>query len=111
MGTDHHKGNFSPAADEEANLPVDLPGEGCQLPRQIMGDYTLRRHPPPVELFNPFDLRRCEAGQVSVNFIHYLNLCGLTFLSMVSRNFDQEFVRKAVASFFGFFAPHSGHSN
>jgi hypothetical protein len=76
-----------------------------------MGDNTLRRHPPPVELFNPFDLRRCEAGQVSVNFIHYLNLCGLTFLSMVSRNFDQELVRKTVASFFGFFAPHSGHSN
>ena len=69
MGTDDHIGNFPPAANEDTDLPVDLPREFRQLPGQLMGEDVLRRDFPTVELSDPLDLFRLETGQVAMNFI------------------------------------------
>ena len=59
--------DFTPAGDQKADLTIDLAGEFRERPGQFVGDDPLRREAPPVELSDPFDLRRSEAGQVAVN--------------------------------------------
>jgi hypothetical protein len=66
MGAHDNIGDLPPAGDEDADLAVDLPGELRQRPGQFVGDDPLRRDTPPVELPDPLDLRRPEAGQVAV---------------------------------------------
>ena len=60
-------GDFTPAGDQKADLTIDLAGEFRERPGQFVGDDPLRRDAPPVELSDPFDFRRSEAGQVAVN--------------------------------------------
>jgi hypothetical protein len=60
-------GDFTPTGDQQTDLTIDLTGEFRKRPGQFMGDDPLRRDAPPVELTDPFDLRRSEAGQVAVN--------------------------------------------
>jgi len=62
-------GDLPPAGDEEAELAVDLAGELRQVAGQFVGDDTLRRDAPPVDLPDPLDLGRSEAGQVAVNLL------------------------------------------
>ena len=62
--------DFTPAGDQEADLTIDLAGEFRERPGQFMGDDPLRREAPPIELSDPFDLRRSEAGQVAVNLFY-----------------------------------------
>jgi len=59
--------DFPPAGHKKTDLTVDLTGEFRQRPGQFMGEDLLRRDAPPVELPDPFDLRRSESGQVAVN--------------------------------------------
>jgi hypothetical protein len=66
MGADDDIGDLPPAGDEEAELAVDLAGELRELAGQFVGDDPLRRDPPPIELTDPLDLGRREAGQVAV---------------------------------------------
>ncbi len=66
MGAHDNIGDLPPAGDEEADLAVDLPGKLRQRPGQFVGDDSLRRAAPPVELPDPLDFRRSEAGQVAV---------------------------------------------
>jgi hypothetical protein len=66
MGTHDDIGDLPPAGDEEADLAVDLPGYLRQRPGQLVGDNPLRRDAPPVELPDPLDLGRPEAGEVAV---------------------------------------------
>jgi len=65
--TDDHIGDLAPAGDQNADLAIDLPGEFRELAGQVVGDDPLRRDAPPVQLSDPFDLIRSEAGQVAVN--------------------------------------------
>jgi hypothetical protein len=67
MGSHDHIGEFAPAGDQNADLPVDLPGELREPASEIVCDDPLRRDAPPVELPDPLDLIRPEAGQVAVN--------------------------------------------
>jgi hypothetical protein len=64
---DDHIGDLAPAGDQDADLAVDLAGEFRELAGQFVGDDPVRRDAPPVELSDPFDLIRPEAGQVAVN--------------------------------------------
>jgi hypothetical protein len=64
--SDDHIGHLTAAGDQDADLAVDLPGELRELAGQVVGDDPLRRDAPPVELPDPLDLRRREAGQVAV---------------------------------------------
>jgi hypothetical protein len=59
--------DFTTAGDQKADLTIDLAGEFRERPGQFVGDDPFRREAPPVELSDPFDLRRSEAGQVAVN--------------------------------------------
>jgi len=60
-------GDLPPACDKKTDLTIDLAGEFRERPGQFVGDDPLRGEAPPVELSDPFDLCRSEAGQVAVN--------------------------------------------
>jgi hypothetical protein len=66
MGAHDNIGDLPPAGDEQADLAVDLPGELRQRPGQFVGDDPLGRETPTVELPDPLDLGRSEAGEVAV---------------------------------------------
>ena len=66
MGAHDNIGHLPPAGDEKADLAVDLPGKFRQRPGHFVGDDPLRRDAPPVELPDPPDFRRSEAGEVAV---------------------------------------------
>ncbi len=63
-------GHLSPAADEDADLPVDFAGEFRELPGQFMGQDAVRRYPAAVELFDSPDLFRAEARYVAVDLAY-----------------------------------------
>ena len=60
-------GNLAFSRYEKAKLPVYLPGQFCQLPRQFVGDDALRRHPASIKLSDPFLLIRPQTGKIAVN--------------------------------------------
>jgi hypothetical protein len=64
---DDHIGELAPAGDQNADLAVDLPGEFREPASEVVGDDPVRRDAPPVELSDPLDLIRPEAGQVAVD--------------------------------------------
>jgi len=64
--SDDDIGRLAAAGDQDADLTVDLPGELRELAGQVVGDDPLRRDAPPVELPDPLDFDRREAGQVAV---------------------------------------------
>jgi len=64
--SDDDIGDFTAAGDQNTDLAVDLQGEFRELAGQVVGDDPLRRDAPPVELPDPLDLSRREAGQVAV---------------------------------------------
>jgi hypothetical protein len=64
--SDDDVGHLAAAGDQNADLAVDLPGELRELAGQIVGDDPFGRDAPPVELADPFDFGRREAGQVAV---------------------------------------------
>jgi hypothetical protein len=68
MRTHDDVGDLAPAADEDADLPVDFPGKFRKLPGQFMAQDKLRRNPAPIELLDPSDLFRAEARGVAVDF-------------------------------------------
>jgi len=70
MGAHDDIGDLPPAGDEEADLAVDLTGKLGQRSGQFMGDDFLRRDAPSVELPDPPDFRRSEAGQVAVYLLY-----------------------------------------
>jgi len=74
VGAHDHIGDLAPAGDQNADLAVDLAGELRELTGQVMGDDPLRRDAPPVELSDPFDLIRSEAGQIAVNLFDVCSL-------------------------------------
>jgi len=63
-----HIGDLAPAGDQDADLAVDLPGELRELAGQLVGDDPLLRDAPLIELSDPLELIRPEAGQIAVNF-------------------------------------------
>jgi hypothetical protein len=63
---DDNISHLAAAGDQDADLAVDLPGELGEPASQVVRDDPLRRDAPPVELPDPFDLGRREAGQVAV---------------------------------------------
>jgi len=67
---DDNVGHFTPPAEQHPELPVELPGEFRKLPGHFLCNNLVRRHPPPVELFQPLDLGRLQAGEISVNFLN-----------------------------------------
>jgi hypothetical protein len=67
VGAHDHEGDLPLAGDQNADLAVDLPGELRDLAGQVVRDDSLRRDAPPVELPDPFDFGRREAGQIAVN--------------------------------------------
>lgn len=64
--SDDDVGDLAAAGDQDADLAVDLAGELRDPASQLVGDDPLRRDAPPVELTDPLDLGRREAGQVAV---------------------------------------------
>ncbi|MCG2741724.1 MAG: hypothetical protein L6300_16025 [Syntrophaceae bacterium] len=70
MRADDDIGHLAAAGDQNADLAVDLPGEFRELAGQVVGDDPFRRDAPPVELPDPLDLGRREAGQVAVNLLY-----------------------------------------
>jgi len=104
VGADHHIFDVSPAADQDAELTIGLPGNLGELARQIVGDDPLRRNPAAVDLLNTPDLLGAESVQIAEDFLDrtldvYLNFSGLILRSMRSRNVDQALVRNGVTSF------------
>ncbi|MFZ4437170.1 MAG: hypothetical protein ACOYOS_01970 [Syntrophales bacterium] len=75
MRSDDHISHFATTGDQNADLAVDLPGKFRELAGQVVGDDPLRRDAPPVELSDPLDLGRREAGQVAV---YLLDGCSFT---------------------------------
>jgi hypothetical protein len=79
---DDHVGNLAAARDQDADLAVDLAGELGELAGQLVGDDPVLWDAPAVELPDPFDLIRPEAGQVAVNlFDGCSSTCGDTRLN------------------------------
>lgn len=83
MGTHDHIGDLPPAGDEEADLAVDLTGEFRQRPGQFVGDDPIRSATPPVELPDPLDLLRSEAGEVAVYFFYGRSLLMVILLELL----------------------------
>ena len=73
-------GDFTPAADQDAYLPVDRMGQLRQLSGQLMGQNTLGRNPTPVELLDFSDLFRAEARDVAVYFVDSISFVCLARL-------------------------------
>jgi hypothetical protein len=85
MGTHDHIGDLPPAGDEEADLAVDLTGEFRQRPGQFVGDDPIRSATPPVELPDPLDLLRSEAGEVAVYFFYGRSLLMASYKGRMPR--------------------------
>jgi hypothetical protein len=71
--------------------------------------------PPPAEDMGQLALSPLlQYSNVPPNSLHssafmaYLNFCGLTFFSILSKNVDQEFVPNEETSFLGELWPHWG---
>jgi hypothetical protein len=73
--SDDDIGHLTAAGDQDADLAVDLPGELRELAGQVMGYDPLGRDAPPVELPDPFDFGRREAGQVAVYLLYGRSFC------------------------------------
>jgi len=90
---DDDEEDVPPPADQQADLPIDLPGDLGQASCHFMGKDPCRRYLSAVELFDSLDLRRFKAGQVSISLFDgrgssafLLEFLGIDPLSMVSRN-------------------------
>jgi len=60
------------AADQDADLAVDLPGDLAKLPGQLEGEDPVNRDLAAVELLDAPDLAGLEAGCVAVNLVDLL---------------------------------------
>ena len=111
--------NFASPADQQTDLPVDVAGKKAKLPGQFRGNDLFRRNVFAIQSFQLFNLAGTKPGCISRKFMNgfsplrpqptaYLNLCGLTFLSILSKNVDQLLVRKEETSFLGEVLPQLG---
>jgi hypothetical protein len=85
MRAHDHIGDLPPAGDEQADLAVELTGELGQRPGQFVGDDPLGRETPPVELADPLDLCRSEAGEVAVYSFYGRSLLTATYKGRMRR--------------------------
>jgi hypothetical protein len=61
--------NVSPAADEDADLAVGLPGNLAEVPGQLMGENPVKGDFAAIELLDAPDLAGLQAGHVAIDSI------------------------------------------
>lgn len=66
---DNHA-DFSPAADEQADLAVEREGLKRNLAGEILAENIFRRHAPAVKPLQLFDLRGSQSRRIAVNFVN-----------------------------------------
>ncbi|MBN1546422.1 MAG: hypothetical protein JW902_07175, partial [Syntrophaceae bacterium] len=70
VGAHDDIGDFSPSGDQKTELAVELPGELRHLTCQFVGQDLFRGDPAAVELLDPPELFRLQAGDISMNFLN-----------------------------------------
>jgi len=63
--------DVAPAADEDADLAVGLPGDLAELPGQLEGEHPVDRDLAAVEMLDAPDLAGLEAGRVAIDFVDF----------------------------------------
>jgi len=70
MVADDDRGYFTPAADEQTDLPVNVAGKKGQLLCELLGDDAFRRDALVPQTLYLFNLRGAQARRISRNFIN-----------------------------------------
>ena len=82
MSAGDDTGDVAPPADENADLPVDYPGQCGQLSGQIVGDDSFRRNAAAVEMLQPPELFRFQACGVAMNLVDRI-FCSISGLGII----------------------------
>jgi hypothetical protein len=66
---DHDEVDVAPAADQDADLAVGLPGDLAELPGKLEGEHPVNGDFAAVELLDAPDLAGLESGRVAMDAV------------------------------------------